>query len=80
MTNDTAKLEVEGAEARLEHAIRALSHFQKLFGHVDDAGKFTFRVGIDSALLASLERELHELHVELDDAPRNLNHTREQIH
>jgi hypothetical protein len=73
---ETARLEIEGAEQRLEHAVRALTHFQRIFGAVDDAGKFTFRVGIDAELLASLERELRELHVEVDDAARNLAHTR----
>jgi hypothetical protein len=76
---ESAKLELLGAEHRLEVALRGLREFQKLFGTVDGKGVFTFRLGIEADLLDSLQRELRQLHVELDEAGRALVHARGQI-
>ena len=71
---ESAQLEVQGAEARLENGIRSLREFQKIFGEINDDGVFTFRAGIDAALLASLERELRGHHIEIDEAWRAVKH------
>jgi capsule polysaccharide export protein KpsE/RkpR len=71
---ESAELEVQGAEARLENGIRSLREFQKIFGEINDDGVFIFRAGIDAALLASLERELRGHHIEIDEAWRAVKH------
>jgi hypothetical protein len=71
---ESAQLEVQGAEHRLECAVRGLRDFQRVFGEIDDEGVFTFRPGIEVALLPSLERELRGHHVEVDEAWRALKH------
>jgi hypothetical protein len=76
---ECVRFEMLGAEARLESAVRALRDFQRVFGEVTDDGVFIFRAGIEADLLYSLERELRQLHVEVDEGARAVAHARGQI-
>jgi hypothetical protein len=76
---EITRFELIGAEHRLERAVRALRDFQRVFGHVSDEGVFKFRAGIEAELLESLQRELRQLHVEVDEAARAVAQARGQL-
>ena len=76
--DEISQMELAGAERRLECAHRNLRDFQRIHGTLDDAG-FVFRPGVDENLLRSLERELMQLRVEVDEAARAVAHARRQL-
>jgi hypothetical protein len=77
--DESAKLELLGAETRLERGLRSLCEFQRLHGTFDADDKFSFLPGNDADLLESLRRELMGLQIELDDAARGVAHARAQV-
>jgi hypothetical protein len=76
---ETAKLELAGAEHRLDVAQRAYREFVQEHGMLNDDGEFVYASTPAREMFLSLEHERESLECEIDEAHRRVRHSNEII-